>query len=163
MLRTLKSESEQTLPHFCSFLAFRALPKSSQNRLQKSVPLISFKKWYKNRHFSNFKPSGLPNWLQHGSPKLPQNRPKTVQIVYKSVAAYKTLPKCPETSKKLQKAAKIFKNGQKSGSVCSDSLCRVRNIRSISDAFWARFWEGLGSILGGFSVPRAKKWRSRAV
>ena len=61
------------------------------------------------------------------------------------------------------RGAWISKNEQKCGSVCSDSLFRVRNIRSISDASWARFWEGLGSILGGFSVPRAKKWRSRAV
>ena len=34
MLRTLKSESEQTLLHFCSFLPLRAPRKSSQNRLQ---------------------------------------------------------------------------------------------------------------------------------
>ena len=54
-------------------------------------------------------------------------------------------------------------NEQKCGRVCSDSLFSVRNIRSISDAFSAGFWEGLGSILGGFSVPRAKKWRSKAV
>ena len=44
MLRTLKSESEQTLPHFGSFLAFRALQKSSQNRLKNSMPLTSSKK-----------------------------------------------------------------------------------------------------------------------
>ena len=59
-------------------------------------------------------------------------------------------------------SARKAKNEPKCGSVCSDSLFRVRNIRSISDASWARFWEGLGSILGGFSVPRAKKRRSRA-
>ena len=55
------------------------------------------------------------------------------------------------------------KNEQKCGTVCSDSLFSVRNIRSISDAFSIGFWEGLGSILGGFSVPRTKKWRSRAL
>ena len=44
----------------------------------------------------------------------------------------------------------ICKNEQKCGSVCSKSFFGVRNIRSISGAFWARFWEGLGSILGGF-------------
>ena len=109
MLRTLKSDFEQTLPHFCSFLAFRALQKSSQNRLKNSIPLTSSKKWYQKRHFSDFRPSWLPNWLQHGSPKLAQNRPKSWQIVYKSVTAYKTLPKCPKTSKNLQKITKIFK------------------------------------------------------
>ena len=77
MLRTLKSDFEQTLPHFCSFLAFRALQKSSRNRLKNSIPVTSSKKWYKKRHFSDFRPSWLPNWLQHGSPKLAQNRPKT--------------------------------------------------------------------------------------
>ena len=77
MLRTLKSDFEQTLPHFCSFLAFRALQKSSRNRLKNSIPVRSSKKWYKKRHFSDFRPSWLPNWLQHGSPKLAQNRPKT--------------------------------------------------------------------------------------
>ena len=60
-------------------------------------------------------------------------------------------------------SARKAKNEQKCGSVCSKSLFSVLNIRSISDAFWARFWEGLGSILGGFSVPRPNKWRSRAV
>ena len=106
MLRTLKSDSEQTLPHFCSFLAFRALQKSSRNRLKNSIPVTSSKKWYKKRHFSDFRPSWLPNWLQHGSPKLAQNRPKTCQIVYKSVQACKTLPKCPETSKNIRKSHK---------------------------------------------------------
>ena len=77
MLRTLKSDFEQTLPHFCSFLACRALQKSSRNRLKNSIPVTSSKKWYKKRHFSDFRPSWLPNWLQHGSPKLAQNRPKT--------------------------------------------------------------------------------------
>ena len=77
MLRTQKSDFEQTLPHFCSFLAFRALQKSSRNRLKNSIPVTSSKKWYKKRHFSDFRPSWLPNWLQHGSPKLAQNRPKT--------------------------------------------------------------------------------------
>ena len=53
------------------------------------------------------------------------------------------------------------KNEQKCGSVCSKSLFSVLNIRSISDAFWDPFWEGLGSILRGFSAPSAKKCRSR--
>ena len=110
MLRTLKSDFEQTLPHFCSFLAFRALQKSSRNRLKNSIPVTSSKKWYKKRHFSDFRPSWLPNWLQHGSPKLAQNRPKTSQIVYKSLQAYKTLPKWLRTSKNIQKYAKISKN-----------------------------------------------------
>ena len=57
----------------------------------------------------------------------------------------------------------ICKNEQKCGSVCSKSLFDVRNIRSISGAFWARFWEGLGSILGGCGASRAKNRRSRAV
>ena len=109
MLRTLKSDFEQTLPHFCSFLAFRALQKSSRNRLKNSIPVTSSKKWYKKRHFSDFRPSWLPNWLQHGSPKLAQNRPKTWQIVYKSLQAYKTLPKWLRSSKNIQKYAKIFK------------------------------------------------------
>ena len=91
MLRTLKSDFEQTLPHFCSFLAFRALQKSSRNRLKNSIPVRSSKKWYKKQHFSDFRPSWLPNWLQHGSPKLAQNRPKTCQIVYKSLQVYKIL------------------------------------------------------------------------
>ncbi len=60
-------------------------------------------------------------------------------------------------------SARKAKNEQKCGSVCSKSLFSVRNIRSISDAFSVGFWEGLGSILGGFSVSRAKKWASRAV
>ena len=77
MLRTLKSDFEQTLPHFCSFLAFRALQKPSRNRLENSIPVTSSTKWYKKRHFSDFRPSWLPKWLQHGSPKLVQNRPKT--------------------------------------------------------------------------------------
>ena len=111
MLRTLKSDFEQTLPHFCSFLAFRALQKSSRNRLQDSIPVTSSKKWYKKRHFSDFRPSWLPNWLQHGSPKLAQNRPKSWKIVWKSLQAYKTLPKWPRTSKNIQKYAKISKNG----------------------------------------------------
>ena len=42
------------------------------------------------------------------------------------------------------------KNEQKCGSVCSKSLFGVRNITSDFGAFWAGFWEGLGSILGGF-------------
>ena len=32
MLRTLKSDFEQTLPHFCSFLHIQGPPKSSRNR-----------------------------------------------------------------------------------------------------------------------------------
>ena len=59
-------------------------------------------------------------------------------------------------------SARKAKNEQKCGSVCSKSLFSVLNIRSISDAFWVPFWEGLGSILRGFSAPRAKKCRSRA-
>ena len=59
-------------------------------------------------------------------------------------------------------SARKAKNEQKCGSVCSKSLFSVLNIRSISDAFWAPFWEVLGSILRGFSVPSAKKCRSRA-
>ena len=55
------------------------------------------------------------------------------------------------------------KNEQKCGSVCSDSLFSLRNIRSILDTFSTGFWEGLGSILGGFSVSRAKKWASGAI
>ena len=90
MLRTLKSESEQTLPHFCSFLLIQAPRKSSQNRLKISMPLRCSKKWHKIRHFSNFHPFWLPKWLQHGSPKLAQNRPKTSQIVQKSVKAWMT-------------------------------------------------------------------------
>ena len=102
MLRTLKSDFEQTLPHFCSFLLFRALQKSSGNRVKKSIPLTSSTKWYKKRHFSDFSPFWLPKWLQHGSPKLAQNRPKTCQIVYKSLQVYKTLPKWLRTSKNIQ-------------------------------------------------------------
>ena len=59
-------------------------------------------------------------------------------------------------------SARQAKNEQKCGSVCSKSLFSVLNIRSISDAFSVPFWEGLDSILGDFSVPRAKKYRSRA-
>ena len=42
------------------------------------------------------------------------------------------------------------KNEQKCGSVCSDSIFCVRNIRSIFATFLAGFSDGLGSILGGF-------------
>ena len=59
--------------------------------------------------------------------------------------------------------ARKGKNEQKCGSVCSDSFFSLRNIRSILDTFSTGFWEGLGSILGSSSVPRAKKWLSRAV
>ena len=132
MLRTLKSDFEQTLPHFCSFLAFRALQKSSQNRLKNSIPLTSSKKWYKKRHFSDFRLSWLPNWLQHGSPKLAQNRPKTWQIVYKSVQAYKTLPKWPQTSKNIQKSAKICKNGTNMAATWSPNSAKIR-AKSVSE------------------------------
>ena len=37
MLRTPKDESEQTLPHFCSFLVFRRLQKSCQHRCQSGI------------------------------------------------------------------------------------------------------------------------------
>ena len=39
MLRTLKIESEQTLPYFSSFSPLKKPRKSSQNRLQISIPL----------------------------------------------------------------------------------------------------------------------------
>ena len=55
------------------------------------------------------------------------------------------------------RGARRGKNEQKCGRVCSDSLFSVRNIRSISDAFSAGFWEGLGSILGGFSAAKSEK------
>ena len=44
MMRRLKSESEQTLPHFCSFLLLQVARKSSQNRLRNSLPLRCSKK-----------------------------------------------------------------------------------------------------------------------
>ena len=37
MLRTLKSESEQTLPHFCSFLLIPDTPKSARNRRKNAL------------------------------------------------------------------------------------------------------------------------------
>ena len=55
------------------------------------------------------------------------------------------------------------KNEKKCGRVCSDSIFGVRNRTSIFGAFWARFWEGLGSILGGFWAPRPKNRHSGAV
>ena len=110
MLRTLKSDFEQTLPHFCSFLAFRALQKSSRNRLKNSIPVTSSKKWYKKRHFSDFRPSWLPNWLQHGSPKLAQNRPKT----WKNRLQISTsLLDAPKMASNLEKHPKICTNLQK--------------------------------------------------
>ena len=83
MLRTQKSDFEQTLHHFCSFLPLRAPRKSSQNRLQISIPLRNFKKCNKKRIFCNFHPSWLPKCLQHGLPKLAQNRPK-ISKIYKN-------------------------------------------------------------------------------
>ena len=47
ILNTQKSDFEQTLPHFCSFLPFRALQKLSRNRLQDSIPVTSSTKLYK--------------------------------------------------------------------------------------------------------------------
>ena len=110
MLRTLKSDFEQTLPHFCSFLAFRALQKSSRNRLKNSIPVTSSKKTYKKRLFSNFRSSWLPNWLQQGSPKLAQNRPKT----WKNRLEISTsLQDAPQIAPNLEKCVKICKNLQK--------------------------------------------------
>ena len=54
-------------------------------------------------------------------------------------------------------SARKAKNEQKCGSVCSKSLFSVLNIRSISDAFWARFWEGLGSQVGAKLAPNRFK------
>ena len=110
MLRTLKSDFEQTLPHFCSFLAFRALQKSSRNRLQNSISVTSCKKEYKKRHFSVFRPSWLPNWLQHGSPKLAQNRPKTWK---NRLEIFTSLQDAPHMAPNLEKHSKICKNLQK--------------------------------------------------
>ena len=112
MLRRLKSESEQTLPHFCSFLPLQAARKSSQNRLRNRFSLRCSQKWYKNRCFPHFQPSWPPNWLQDGRPKLAQNRPKTVKIDYRSVKALMTvrLPKIihgpPKNSKTSVKKTK---------------------------------------------------------
>ena len=110
MLRTLKSESEQTVPHFCSFLPLQAPRKWSQNRLRNCFPLRCSPKWYQNRCFSHFHPSWPPNWLQHGLPKLAQNRPKTFKIDHKSVKAHMTLQNCPQTPKNLQNSVKYFQN-----------------------------------------------------
>ena len=116
MLRTLKSDFEQTLPHFCSFLAFRALQKSSRNRLKNSIPVTSSKKWYKKRHFSDFRPSCLPNWLQHRSPKLAQNRPKS----WKNRLEISTTPtrrshygsEPPKTSQNMQNLLRCYQHGR---------------------------------------------------
>ena len=111
MLRTLKSDFAQTLPHFCSFLRFRALQKSSRNRLQDSIPVTSSTKCYKTRHFSHFRSSWLPNWLQHRSPKLNQNRPKT----WKNRLDISTrLRDAPKMAPKLKNVAKNAKISQKS-------------------------------------------------
>ena len=84
-----------------------------------------------------------------------RNRPKTSKIAFF------------EASKRLSKIslnfATIFdrihadfdvfgmsKNEKKCGSVCSDSFFGVRNLTSNLAAFWAGFWEGLGSVLAGF-------------
>ena len=60
--------------------------------------------------FSDCCPSWPPNWLQHGLPKLAQNRPKTFKIDHKSVKAHMTLQNCPQTHKNLQKSVKNFQN-----------------------------------------------------
>ena len=110
MLRTLKSESEQTLPHFCSFLPLQAPRQCSENRLRNSFPLRCFTKSYKNRIFSNFHLSSPPNWLQHGLPKLDQNRPKIFKICHKSVKTQMTFQNNPQTPKNLQKSVTNFQN-----------------------------------------------------
>ena len=103
MLRTLKSDFAQTLPHFCSFLRFRALQKSSRNRLQDSIPVTSSTKCYKTRHFSHFRSSWLPNWLQHRSPKPTQNRPKTCKNRLEIPTSLQDAPKMAPSLKNVQK------------------------------------------------------------
>ena len=85
MLRTLKSESEQTLPHFCSFLPLQAPRKWFQTRLRNSFPLGCSKKLYKNRFcfpFSSVLASKLaPTW----PPKTHPKSTKTFKIYHKNL------------------------------------------------------------------------------
>ena len=55
------------------------------------------------------------------------------------------------------------KNEQKCGRVCSKSISSLCKITSNSGPFWARFWELLGSILGGFWVQKRAKRGSESM
>ena len=110
MLRTLKSDFEQTLPHFCSFLLFRALQKSSWNRLKNTISVTSSRKDYKKWQFSDFRPYWLPNWLQHESQKVTQNRAKTwknrLEISTKPTRRSQNGSEPRKMSKNMQKSSK---------------------------------------------------------
>ena len=144
MLRRLKSESEQTLPHFCSFLPLQAARKSSQNRLRNRFSLRCSQKLYKNRCFPHFQPSWPPNWLQDGRPKLAQNRPKTVKIDYRSVKALMTPQNNPRTPKKLKNL--------------SEKNETWRKFRRNSNADPARNPPPSNTIYDGIGSDRAGNW-----
>ena len=57
--------------------------------------------------FSDFRPSWLPNWLQHRYPKLVQNRPKTWKNRLQISTSLRDAPKMAPKLKNVPKNAKI--------------------------------------------------------
>ena len=78
MLRTQKSDFEQTLPHFCSFLPFPAHRKSYQNRLRIRIHFANLQETPKNHVLVRFmallasflEPNMAPSWDPEPNPKI---------------------------------------------------------------------------------------------
>ena len=75
MLRTLKTESEQKVPHFCSFLLFPNLAKSASNVIKNQLkfrPILNTLLEAQKTRFVTFRgrflgPNLVPTWLHLGS------------------------------------------------------------------------------------------------
>ena len=77
--------------------------------------------------FSEFRPSWLPNWLQHRSPKLAQNRPKT----WKNRLQISTsLRDAPQMAPKLKNVPKNAKISQKSSYMTASWASHSNTIRA---------------------------------
>ena len=76
--------------------------------------------------FFDFRPFWVPKWLQHGSPKIAQNRPKTWKIDVKSAKAHIAVQNCPQTLKILQNGSNMAPQNSPKIEEKPGKLCEIR-------------------------------------